>query len=159
MSTLYAAEVQIAKVTNEEDKKTVKLVLITDDENGDIVGFRHDSYLENGKLSASESEDLSLLNQGGILLKESGEHRVVVMKSENFANHNGGNIELDTLYNGATGERRSYHMELVRNGDEWELERAQRTVKRIHLKSKKVFLLGTVGIADVKTRGFKGIKP
>jgi hypothetical protein len=158
MSTIYAAEVQIAKVTNEEDKNIVKLMLITDDENGDIVGFRHDTFLPSGKLKVSDKEDLSLLDQDGILLKESGEHKVLIMKSENFAFHNGGNLELDTLYNGATGERRSYQIELVRNGDEWTLERGRRQVKRIHLKSKKVFLLGTVGISDVQTRGFK-LKP
>ena len=89
MSTIYAAEVEIAKVTNEEDKNIVKLMLITDDENGDIVGFRHDTFLPNGKLKVSDKEDLSLLDKDGILLKESGEHKVLIMKSEIFAFHNG----------------------------------------------------------------------
>lgn len=151
MNTLFAAEVKVANVTNEEDREVVNLVLITDDNNGDLVGFRHDSYLENGNLSGSESEDLNLLDKGGILLKQTDGYKVVIMKSENFALHKGGSIELDTLYNGATGERRSYHLELLRNGDDWSLERAQHKVERIHLKSNKVFLLGTVGIADVKT--------
>lgn len=159
LQTLYAAEIQIAKVTNEEDSKVVKLMLLTDERTGDITGFRHDSFHQDGRLSDSVNEDLSQVDDPGLLLKHSDGHDVVIMKSENFAFHNGGDIELDTLYNGATGERRSYHFELVRSGDQWQLERNRRKVKRIHLKSKKVFLLGTVGIADVVTRGFKSIKP
>ena len=46
MNTLFGAEVKVANVTNEEDREVVNLVLITDDNNGDLVGFRHDSYLE-----------------------------------------------------------------------------------------------------------------
>ena len=77
---------------------------------------------------------MNLLDKGGILLKKTDGYKVVIMKSENFALYKGGSIELDTLYNGATGERRSYHLELLRNGDDWSLERAQHKVERIHLK-------------------------
>lgn len=159
MQTLYAAEVQIAKVTNEEDEKVVHLILETDDKTGDITGFRHDTFLASGRLYWSAKEDLNQIDGQGILLKESDNYKVVIMRSDNFSLHQGGSIELDTLYNGATDERRSYDFDLVRNGDDWTLERHRREVKRIHLKSKKVLFLGTVGIADVETRGFKSIKP
>jgi len=145
-----AAETSLVAITNEENPTTFKMVIETDD-NEDIKFFYKDTFNKKMKRIARERLDLSKI-ENGINIEKMDKYEVANIKSDNFSKHNGGNLELDTLYNGASGERRSYDLELDRIGDKWEIAISGKKVNVLHLKSNKVFLLGVVGIKDIQVK-------
>jgi hypothetical protein len=61
----------------------------------------------------------------------------------------GGKIIIDTLYNGATGERKMYELDLAKSNSGWKLFKGQKSVTKFHVKVNKVIILGTVGIKTI----------
>ena len=144
-----AVESALVTITNDDTPTVFKMVIDTD-ENSDIKSFYKDTYNKEKRIQRV----LIPLNKmvEGINLEKRDDYEVVNLKSENFAAHNGGNLELDTLYNGASGKRKSYELEVDRLGDSWEVLKDGKKVEVLHLKSNKVFLLGTVGIKDIEVK-------
>ncbi|PIK16289.1 hypothetical protein [Halobacteriovorax sp. JY17] len=144
-----AVESSLITITNDETPTIFKMVIDTD-ENSDIKKFYKDTYDNKVRVS----RELIPLNKiiDGVNLEKRDKYEIVNLKSDNFAAHNGGNLELDTLYNGAKGTRKSYELEIDRVGDNWEVLKDGKKVHVLHLKSNKVFLLGTVGIKDIEVK-------
>ncbi|WP_372655379.1 hypothetical protein [Halobacteriovorax sp.] len=144
-----ASEKELVTITN-DDTPTVFKMVIDVDKNSDILKFYKDTYDSKTKVS----RDLIPLNKilEGVNLEKRDKYEVVNLKSDNFASHNGGNLELDTLYNGAKGTRKSYDLKIDRIGDQWEVQKDGERVQVLHLKSNKVFLLGVVGIKDIEVK-------
>lgn len=150
---LLATEQRLVSITNDEDKETCIFVLKTEGEDNDIQSFFKEVYDESGVRIIRESLSINDVHkETGLVLKEVDGRVIVSLKSENFAQHNGGHIRLDTLHNGISGSRKEYEYEVARASRSWELLKDGQPVKAIHLKSKKVFPLGTVGIADIVHR-------
>lgn len=144
---------ELVTITNDEDSEVTKFLLVTDKDNKEITAFHKDTYSgKNYKLRRHTVQVAQIRASEGIILDQRDGRIIVALKSDNFATHNGGNLEVDTLYNGITGKRKSYDLELVRAGKGWDLERWNRKISKMHLKSKKVPFVGTVGIADLRTR-------
>ncbi|TNF27716.1 MAG: hypothetical protein EP319_10770 [Deltaproteobacteria bacterium] len=148
--TAIAGDFTMAQITNEEDSERTTFILNTDDTNKEIVGFTYKTFNAAGKLvkTTKKSPD-GVFSESGIVIEERQDRVIVAFKSDNFATHNGGNIIVDTLYNGATGKRKSYDFELVRAGADWELLYDGKPVSKIHLKSKKLPVVGVVGISEI----------
>ncbi|WP_127714171.1 hypothetical protein [Halobacteriovorax sp. HLS] len=146
----YALERTLLSITNDENSNTFKMVIDTN-ENEDIEKFYKDTFDAKAKRIERKLIALDRMERGVNIEKIDG-HEIVNLKSDNFASHNGGNLELDTLYNGAKGTRKSYQLELDRIGDSWEVLKNGKKVSVLHLKSNKVFLLGTVGIKDIQVK-------
>ncbi|ATH08481.1 hypothetical protein BIY24_11130 [Halobacteriovorax marinus] len=144
-----AVERELVTITNDDTPTVFKMVIDTDN-NSDIQKFYKDTY-ERNKRTSREIIPLDKIVDG-VNLEKRDKYEIVNLKSDNFAAHNGGDIELDTLYNGAKGTRKSYDLEIERIGDSWEIQKDGRPVKVLHLKSNKVFLLGTVGIKDIEVK-------
>ena len=124
-------------------------MVIATDKNEDIEKFYKDTF--NNRAKRIERIVIALDKmEGGINIEKLDGREIVNLKSDNFATHNGGNLELDTLYNGAKGTRKSYELDLDRVGDTWLIKKNGKKVTQLHLKSKKVFLIGTVGIEDIQ---------
>ncbi len=148
--SVYAGDFKMADITNEEDSEMTRFILNTDAANEEIVGFTYKTFSASGKLLKTEKKSPDgVFSETGIIIEERSGRVVVAFKSDNFATHNGGNIIVDTLYNGATGKRKSYDFELNRAGSGWELLYNGKQVSTIHLKSKKVPVIGTVGISGL----------
>lgn len=145
-----AVERTLVSITNEENTNVFKMVIATD-ENEDIEKFYKDTFDKKAKRIERIVIALDRIERG-VNIETMDGREIVNLKSDNFATHNGGNLELDTLYNGAKGTRKSYDLDLDRIGDSWEIKRNGRKVTKLHLKSKKVFLLGTVGIEDIQVK-------
>jgi hypothetical protein len=145
-----AAERTLVSITNDENSNVFKMVIATD-QNEDIDKFYKDTFDKKAKRIERKIIALDRIERGVNIERMEGRD-IVNIKSENFATHNGGNLELDTLYNGAKGTRKSYDLELDRVGDSWLIKKNGRKVTKLHLKSKKVFLLGTVGIEDIQVK-------
>ena len=145
-----AAERTLVSITNDENTNTFKMVISTD-ENEDISMFYKDTFDKRSKRIERRVIALDQIDKGVNIEKMEG-REIVNLKSENFASHNGGNLELDTLYNGAKGTRKTYDLDLDRVGDNWLIKKNGKKVTQLHLKSKKVFLIGTVGIEDIQVK-------
>lgn len=145
-----AMERTLVSITNDENSNVFKMVIDTDD-NEDIRKFYKDTFNKRAKRIERRLIEIAKI-EDGINIERMDGHDVVNLRSENFASHNGGNLELDTLYNGASGKRKSYELELDRIGDSWEIKKNGQKISALHLKSNKVFLLGTVGIKDIQVR-------
>lgn len=150
--TLNALEHPLLKITNEENNLIIEFVAETDEKNDFITNFFKDSYKKGGKQKEREALDIKRLITAGLILEKRDGHEVIKLLGENFAEHNGGHITLDTLYNGATGSRKQYELELNRAGKTWEVTREGAPIEHLHLVSRKVFPLGTVGIENIVTR-------
>lgn len=145
-----AAETALVSITNDENPTVFKMVIDTD-ENKDIKKFYKDTF--DKKMKRIKREELALDKiANGINIEKMDKYEVANIKSDNFSRHNGGNLELDTLYNGAKGTRKSYDLDLDRIGDKWEIAIGGKKVNVLHLKSNKVFLLGVVGIKDIQVK-------
>jgi len=144
-----AKESAIVTITNDDTPTVFKMVIDTD-QNSDIKSFYKDTYNKDQRIQRELIPIHKMVE--GVNLEKRDKYEVVNLKSDNFAAHNGGNIELDTLYNGASGKRKSYELEVDRLGDHWEVLKDGKKVEVLHLKSNKVFLLGTVGIKDIEVK-------
>jgi hypothetical protein len=149
-STVSALEHSLVRITNDEDTESFVFVIETDSENREILRFFKDLHDENGVRLEREVLSPELFQEAsGLVLKEQEGRIVVRMLSENFESHNGGHVQIDTLYNGVTGSRRIYEYEVARSSDSWELLQDNQPIRSMHLRSKRLLALGTVGIADI----------
>lgn len=147
----FAREINIVTISNDESAHQYKLVLEVSDKTGDILKFHKDKFdpKVKGTTISRETFVVSKLDLDGFVVEKKDKYEILKIKSDNFASHNGGDLIMDVLHNGVNGERKEFDFELVRLGDNWELERDGKRTHHIHFVSKKVFVLGTVGVKDI----------
>ena len=150
-SVAIGGDFEIVDITNEEDNEITRFILNTDNENEEISGFTYLTISSSGRvLKTVKKSYQGLFSKIGIVIEKRKDRNIVIFRSDNFAGrHNGGNIIVDTLYNGATGKRKNYDFELVRAGSKWEILYKHVPISKIHLKSNKLPFIGTVGISDL----------
>lgn len=145
-----AKENILLTITNDEDKEVTRFVAETDADDRIIKKFHQDTFDARGKLlKRISAESRNLKNNNGMVLKAQDKYVVVALKCQNFDEQQGGDINIDTLYNGATGERRQYSIELSKDKAAWSVYMKDQKVKSMHLQSNKVMLIGTVGIKNI----------
>jgi hypothetical protein len=148
-SNVQAREQFLVKTTVEGDSNTLNLSLILDDETSDVKAFRLD------ELSGSKVLDSDVFDVEGptdFVLYTEEDRDVINLISDNFANHQGGDVKLDYLYNGITGSRGALHLDLSRNGDTWELTSKGKKVSKLHIVKNKKFLVGVIGIKNIQVK-------
>lgn len=142
------ADVQnIAKITNEEDKGVIGLEFITD-ENQDITHLKLIFKNEKNEVDSIDKYTAQRAATGIVLYKVDG-REVVKLKSDNFSSHQGGEIELNYLYNGITGSRGFKRLDLSRDGDIWKLNDNGKDISNLHFVSNKKVFFGTIGIKSI----------
>lgn len=139
--SVWAKDVLLAKVTNNNDKLNGRLYIVTDEDDR-ATGLKLHDLADNSTLTWKVAD----LANGGAVLKQQGDHKVIVLKSNDFEVDRGGHFVLDMLYNGATGKRTSASLKADFDGTTWKLFHRGSAISKIHFKVKKVFLLGVVGI-------------
>jgi hypothetical protein len=150
--SLSAGEFLLLNITNEIDTEVTKFILITDQNNEEVEAFYKNTYTRGGTLLRETKVAVNqIAATTGIILDRRDGRNIIVLKSENFASHNGGDIEIDTLFNGITGSRKSYMLDLQRHGQDWKVERNGNIVTQMHLISKKIFGK-VVGIKGITTK-------
>ncbi len=147
----FAREINIVTISNEESKHQYRLILEVSDKTGDIIRFHKDKFDPKikGSTLGRETFVVSKLDPEGFVVEQKDKYEILKLKSDNFESHNGGDLVMDVLHNGVNGERKEFDFELVRLGDNWVLERNGKRTHHIHFLSKKVFVLGTVGVKDI----------
>ena len=147
---LFAKEEVLAVVTNDENAETYKFILESDDTLGDVKAFYKDNYLKGTKTKRTRLEAKELSSRNGLVLEQRGEHKVIALKSDNFDRVRGGIINIDTLYNGANGERHDYEIQLSKDRSGWKIFKSGRIVSKLHIEVNKIFLVGTVGVKNIR---------
>ena len=154
MSEARAKTYLLATVTSqEEEDNTTKFILTTQGPDDDILTFTQKKFVTKNPQKILTNQVFNLQNyqsDSNLVLEKRQGHVVVQMRSSNFAAHNGGNLLVDFLYNGATGSRKSVNMELVRGGPGWQLvDNNNNTIYSMYLANHKV-LFKTVGIDHIE---------
>lgn len=141
-----ANEQTIATITTDSGLKTYKLVIDSNDGRG-IKNFYKDVY-ENGSKVKREILNASALKTG-VTLEQRDKYVVMSLRSDNFDLEQGGQVTVDTLYNGATGERRGYDLQIAQNSKGWAIFKHNKTISRINIQTNKVMIIGDVGIKNL----------
>jgi hypothetical protein len=148
---VLAKEEVIATITNDENPEIYKFVAQVDDMTDEITNFYKDDYL-NGQKSEREMLSMKELSEDGLILEKRGSHNVINLKSDDFDQHQGGVILIDTLLNGINGQRKQYELQLTKSKEGWKLLRVGNIISTLHIVVNKKAFLGSVGIKDIKMK-------
>lgn len=147
IQNVYSSEKIITTVYNEESQ--TKYNLIVEDKDGrSMKGFYKDVYLQ-GSFVRRDVLDPKALMDSGLVLEQRDKHIIMMLKSINFDLDQGGIVTIDTLYNGAKGERKGYEVQIAQSKAGWTLFKNGQPVKEIYIKTNKIIVIGAVGIKDL----------
>lgn len=131
--TANAVDVKVLTVTNNDDNGFYDLYI-------DVNEFNE---AQNLKMYDRSAKDWTTWTPdklaAGLILKESGSHKVIILKSKDFEKDRGGNCVMDYLYNGITGKRKSMDVEIDFNGTTWGVFLDGKKVELLDFRVKKVF--------------------
>ena len=143
-----ATEKSLCVVSSDIDSDIGKIVVELDQDNRGIQHLYQDTYRDS-KLTAR----LELKAEGlrtGIVLNRKEKYITVRMHSDNFDPERGGVLYLDTLYNGVSGERREYVMELAMDKSGPMLIQNKLEFSKMNFIAKRSKVLGVIGIEKVE---------
>lgn len=147
LNVAKAGEQVIASISRDDGLAVYKLV-VSDNDGREIKTFYKDVY-EKGVKIRRDSLNPDALMKDGMILEQRDKYVVLKLKGNNFNLDQGGVIIADTLYNGATSERRSYEIQLAKSKTGWTLFRNNKSVKEIFIQTNKVIFFGAVGIKNL----------
>ena len=142
-----AYEVSLVKITNEEEK-IVSFMYVEVDDRNEITKFGKRDYLGTELLNSKQYP--TEINDIGIILKRKSGRDIVILRGMNVGTIYGGDLEIDYLYNGITGRRKSYDLSLILENDSWKLQVGESIVHHLHMKSNRRRFVGTVGIKYIE---------
>ncbi|AYF44816.1 hypothetical protein BALOs_1816 [Halobacteriovorax sp. BALOs_7] len=146
---LMAAPIKLVHITNDEDKSYYHLGINVDDETLEVESLYKNEFDQNGKVISTQTYTLQQLLKG-VTLVERSDRQVVKIKASNLNPSDGADITIDTLYSGINGERKHYDASVERVGSDWKFNFESRASSKLHFVSNKKFLIGTIGIKDIK---------
>lgn len=142
----FAKEEVLSVTDNDENSEIYMLVVKIDKKTQSLKEFYKDTYLNGVKINRIILSPEDLTGDSGVILEERDGYNVLNLKSDNFDYYRGGRITIDTLYNGFTGERRGYEVELAKDKTGWKLFNNNKIVTKFHIKVHRIIMMGTVGI-------------
>lgn len=148
LSLSFAAEKVLCVVTNDIDKETGRMVYELDDEQRVIKHLYKEKWVNNKLVERIELEPKDLLGDG-LVLHRKDKYITVRLHSNNFDESRGGTLFLDTLYNGVSGVRKEYVINVDINGDQVRMSTTQGEFKTMHFVAKRSPVLGPIGIEKV----------
>jgi hypothetical protein len=145
MTQILAKDIHLVEVTNDDDHKYFDLYIVAE-EDGTAKGLK----MWDRVAKDWTNFDLSSLAKEGAILRQKGNHKVIVMKSNDFEVDRGGHFIVDYLASGVSGRRESLEMKVELEGDDWKLYREGQEVKLLDFKVRRVPIIGVVGIDKVQ---------
>lgn len=144
---LFAKELNLVKITADKDPYP-SIMYVVLNEASDIVEFGKKDLDKAGKVTKRTLFSTELDINGVVLKKKKG-RKILVMRGHNIGPVYGGGLELDYLYNGITRRRKSFHMTLHREGDEWSVIAKDKKISHLHFKIHRKRFVGVIGIKKV----------
>lgn len=146
---VYSTE-EVLSITDNDDNNEIYLLIVNVDESTQsLKELFKDTYIGGKKMRRDVLNPLNLNTKDGVILEKRDNYNVLNLKSDNFDYSRGGRIIIDTLYNGISGERRFFDLELAKDKNSWKLFKNNKAVSKFHVKVNKVIILGTVGIKTI----------
>lgn len=145
----FAYEEVLSVTDNDDNKEIYKLIVEVDDSTQSLKGIFKDTYVNGAKIKRDVFNPNDLSTNHGLILEQRDGYNILNLKSDNFDYDRGGRITIDTLYNGITGERRGYDIELAKDKVGWRLFSNKKVVSKFHVKVLRVIIVGTVGIKSL----------
>lgn len=145
--SVHAEEV-LCTITSDIDSSKALLTYELDQDSRSITHLYQETF-ENNQMVAKDEMDLSKLTKGGIVLLERSNYVIVRIWSDNFDRDQGGVLNIDTLYNGISGERRQYDIDLARKDSGFDLAHDKTEFKNMKFIAKRSKILGIIGIEKV----------
>lgn len=150
LSTFCFAEVSkvnLIKITNDIDRE-VSYMYVKTDEDFNIKNFGYLTFLD--KRLIEQKEFSNNLDHTGVVLEKQKGRDIIILRGLNVDYRYGGSLEVDFLYNGITGSRGKYTIELDKNSDSWQISKDGRVVNQIHMIANRKPFVGVVGIKKIK---------
>jgi site-specific DNA-adenine methylase len=146
---LSAKEEILSTTDNDDNNEVYNLVVNVDDTTQTLKELFKDTYVNGSKIKRDLLNPNDLTTKNGMVLERRDKYNVLNLKSDNFDYDRGGRITIDTLYNGITGERHNYEIELAKDQSEWRIFKDKKSVSKFHVKVNKKIIVGTVGIKTI----------
>ncbi|MGZ3787191.1 MAG: hypothetical protein ACXVLQ_01640 [Bacteriovorax sp.] len=146
---VFAKEEVLAIITNDDNKDVFTFVANADDTGQSLKGFFKDDYVDGKKIEREvlPTKDLS---KNGLVLDKRKDLTIINLKSDNFDYQRGGTVTIDTLYNGVTGERKQYEVEIAKDQNGWKLFNKKNVVSKLHIEVNKKAMIGAVGVKNIR---------
>jgi hypothetical protein len=119
------------------------------DTDGRTITHLYQETYENNKMQSKDEIDTEKLTHGGIVLLQKDKLVVVRIWSDNFDKDQGGVMYLDTLYNGISGERRQYELDVTKNETGIVLSNNKLDFTKMKFIAKRSKILGVIGIEKI----------
>ena len=142
----FSQEEVLSVTDNDDNTEIYKLIANIDKKTQSLKEFYKDTYLDGVKIKRTVLNPKDLTLDTGVIMEERDGYNVLNLKSDNFDKVRGGRITIDTLYNGFTGERREYDVELAKDKVGWKLFSGKKVVTKFHIKVNRIIMMGVVGI-------------
>lgn len=145
-----AVEEVLCSVDNDFNDDIYKLVVNVDDQTQTLKEFYKDTYDQGEKIKREVLNPQDLKNTDGMVMEQRDQYNVLNLKSNNFDYSAGALIVVDALYNGLSGDRVSYDLDLVKDQLSWKLFKNNNVISKLHVKINKVIIAGVVGIKSIE---------
>ena len=147
--SVLAREEVLTTTDNDDNNEIYQLIVDVNESTQALKKLYKDTYVNGLKIKRDILNEDDLKTKNGVILEKRDKHNVLNLKSDNFDHDLGGKITIDTLYNGITGERRSYELDLAKDKTGWKIFKGKKVVSKFHVKVNRVILAGTIGIKSV----------
>ena len=144
-----AREIILATITRDDSQSISQLVINTSDDDRVINEIYKDDFHGTTKISRDQF-DIEQFSKTGIVLEKKDKYNILILKSENFDQEQGGMVTIDSLYNGVNGKRKQYQLNLAKGKSGWGLDQDGKEIKNFHIQINKIVIVGTVGIKNIK---------
>ena len=148
-SNAFCREEILAIITNDEDPGMYKLVANTEDATQNLVSFYKDEFANETRIGR-KTFPIEELTEEGLVIYQKGDRPIINLKSHDFNIAYGGNITIDTLLNGITGEHKSYEIEITHLQDGWKLLKQNNRISKMHIEVNKKLFIGAIGVKNIR---------
>jgi hypothetical protein len=149
-SVISANEIELTTISNDENNTIYHFVAVENETTGEIQTFFKDNYINGKKVSRTALNYKDLSKSSGIILEQRDKYIVLSLKSDNFDLVRGGTIIIDTLYNGASNDRKTYELELAKDKIDWKLFLGNQKISKLRIEVNKKLVLGVVGVKNIR---------
>lgn len=155
-SSAFSKEIDLIKVSNESDTDTMIIGVSVNNE--DFIESLYIDYFHERERVAFKR----LLIKNDFANKEvkvytRKKRDIIILESSNFNPYRGGELVINYLHNAITGNTKKLKLDLgIKDG--WHMYKGNKEIRAIHLKSKRTFLIGEIGIEDIVIKYKKGKK-
>lgn len=146
LSVFATSKSELVKITNDTDELVAYIYVLVDNSN-DITGFEYSKF-RNGEVIDTKIIPGNITTEG-IVLETARNKNVVILKALNFSPINGGDLEIDFLFNGISGARGRYGLELIQNQEQWVLKKEGALISHLHLVANIRPGYGVIGIRKI----------